>query len=90
MKEGNPGDLEREGGVPGSNLYSMLLSIPENKIKVESKVQPRASPCKMRTDSEGESAQKAFQSWGWQVVLSSVMRHFLESSIGKKSVRVRP
>ena len=55
VKEGNPRDMEKEGGVPGFNLYSMLLSTPGNKIKVESKVQPRTSPCKMRTESEGET-----------------------------------
>lgn len=47
--------MEKEGEVPGSNLYSTRLSTPENKTKVESKVQSRASPYKMRTESEGET-----------------------------------
>ena len=47
--------MEKEYGVPGSSLYSMWLSTLENKIEVESKFQSRASPCKMRTESEGET-----------------------------------
>lgn len=37
MKEGNHRDIENQGMVPASDLYSIQLSTPENKIKMKSK-----------------------------------------------------
>lgn len=59
-------------------------------MKMESKVRSRASPGEMSMKSEGEtkSAHKAVPKVGLAGCgyLSSVMRHFLESSAGRKSV----
>lgn len=86
--------MGEEGGVPGSSLYSMWLSTPENKIEVESKFQSRASPCKMRTESEGETEvlRRHSKAGAGRLCLAkrSVMRHFLEGSIGRESVCVIP
>lgn len=63
-------------------------------MRMKSKVRSRESPCEMSMKSEGKtkSAHKASPALGLtsRGYLSDVMRYFLESSLGRKSVHMMP